>query len=316
MTSTFHIVLNNWRLSTLAGGSPYTTDALVAEHLDLLYNWTLQPIAQQLRMFMTPVILAEARGARILPTIVGLVSAAAQQNAHETVYLLDKLRAQIQEIVSITSHYIRKSHIAPDVFLTYIQPNLVWGLDEGDGLPASPSGAQVGIIQAFDSVLGIRRESPMGQVVLKGREYMPVPHRRFLATLDAAASIVRDFVEECAEPQMLALYNECIKAVRLWRNVHQKRGSLYLKGENTSADALGYASSGGLVGSHGMPVAPANAEQHGAAPRPAEFEAAMEERIQETVACLFPVEQVERATLDTAFQYLTAQDRERLLERR
>jgi hypothetical protein len=58
---------------------------------------------------------------------------------------------------------------------------------------------------------------------------MPGHHRRFLAALDAARGVLPGFVEAARDPQLASLFNECVRGLRTWRVVHQKRGAQYLR---------------------------------------------------------------------------------------
>ncbi|HEV3257776.1 MAG TPA: cyclic nucleotide-binding domain-containing protein [Gemmataceae bacterium] len=296
--SLYHLVLNNWRLRSRPNGGPYTNAEVAGDNLEFAYPYLLPPADQQARAFFASIIESEARGALALRTIAGLLLAVAHSNAHETVYLLDKLRAEIQDIGRVFGIYIRKQVVTADTFLTLIQPTHVWGLNEGTGPLDGASGSQAPILQALDAALGLKRQSHTGQAVLKGRQYLLPAHRRFLATLDEASAVVRTFVDESADPQMTELFNECVKGVQLWRRMHQKRGALYLKGD-TEGSAPDYASVGKTV---------TTSED-----RVRVFEDAMQERLQETTGALFPIADEGPATVENAFQYLTAADRERLL---
>jgi CRP-like cAMP-binding protein len=249
---------------------------------------------------------------------VALLPAAAREDAHQTTYLLDKLRTEIAAMSHAFATGIRKQHLKSDTFLTLIQPTHVWGLPEprprslqatdvsvssepaGTRLLDGASGSQTPIVQAIDAILGLQRRSHTGQLILKGRAYLLPQHRRFLGVLDDASPVMRGFVERAARPPLTELFNECVQGVQHWRKMHQKRGALYLRGETAGA-ASAYASVGGIVRAE----AAADPVRH--------FEEAMQQRLDETTAALFRADELRPRTVEAAFMYLTPDDRAALV---
>jgi CRP-like cAMP-binding protein len=314
----YHLVMSNWRLRSRPEGGRYTNRELAGENLELAFHYLLPPAEREERALFVSVVEAEARGAEALRVMVALLSAAAREDAHQTTYLLDRLRSEIAAISHAFATAIRKQHLKPDTFLTLIQPTHVWGLPEprprslpatdasrssepsGTRLLDGASGSQTPIVQAIDAILGLQRRSQTGQLILKGRAYLLPRHRRFLAVLDDASQVVRSFVERAARPPLTELFNECVQGVQHWRKMHQKRGGLYLRG-GTAEAASGYASVGGTV----RPEAAADPARH--------FEEAMQQRLDETTAALFRADELRPHTVEAAFMYLTPDDRTALV---
>jgi CRP-like cAMP-binding protein len=316
--SLYHFVLSNWRLRSRPEGGRYTNGELAGENLELAFHYLQPPADREERAMFISIVESEARGAEALRAVVALLSAAAREDAHQTTYLLDKLRTEIAAISHAFATGIRKQHLKSDTFLTLIQPTHVWGLPEprprslqatdvpgsseppGTRLLDGASGSQAPTMQAIDAILGLQRRSHTGQLVLKGRAYLLPKHRRFLGVLDDASQVVRGFVERAAQPPLTELFNECVRGVRHWRKMHQKRGALYLRGETVRA-ASAYASVAGLVRAE----AAADPVRH--------FEEAMQQRLDETTAALFRADELRPNTVAAAFMYLTPDDRTALV---
>jgi CRP-like cAMP-binding protein len=316
--SLYHFVLSNWRLRSRPEGGRYANGELAGENLELAFHYLQPPADREERAMFISIVESEARGAEALRAIVALLSAAAREDVHQTTYLLDKLRTEIAAMSHVFATRIRKQHLKSDTFLTLIQPTHVWGLPEARprGLPATDvpgsrepagtrpldgaSGSQTPTRQAIDTILGLQRGSPTGQLILKSRAYLLPEHRRFLGALDDASQVVRGFVERAARPPMTELFNECVQSVQRWRKMHQKRGALYLRGETAEA-ASGYTSVSGAV----RPEAAADPAHH--------FEEAMQQRLDETTAALFGADEMRPHTVEAAFMYLTPDDRTALL---
>jgi hypothetical protein len=316
--SLYFFVLSNWRLRSRPDGGRYANGELAGENLELGFHYLLPPADREERAMFMSIVEVEARGAEALRAIVALLFAAAREDAHQTAYLLDKLRSEIGAMSHVFATAIRKQHLKSDTFLTLIQPTHVWGLPEprprsfeasdvsGSGAPAGTrlvdgaSGSQTPTIQAIDAILGLQRQSDTGQLILKGRAYLLPEHRRFLGALDDASHVVRDFVERSAQPRLAELFNECVEGIQRWRKMHQKRGALYLRGETAGA-ASTYASVAGTVRAEAL----ADPAGH--------FEQAMQQRLDETTAVLFRSDELQPHTVEAALMYLTDDDRAALL---
>jgi CRP-like cAMP-binding protein len=283
----FHMVIANWRLATLTPGGTYAPAALRAGAASIspLCSWLRPPEEHHLTATIRSVVITEAVGAEIMTAVVRLVGAAARRDVQETAFLLDKLRSLIGDVANVLAQYMRPQQIAPEVFLSVIQPHFLWGLQQLDGA----SGAQTPTVQLLDSAFGVRRESPIGQTIHHSRHFMLPAHRRVFEAVDAAGPLVRSFVAQHTDEDTLALWNDCLKGLLNWRRTHQKRGAMYLRA-GTSA----YRSVSGVVA------------QQDVESRATAYEAAMDEHVRETDAALVPRE--EGSAPRYAFRFLSAAD--------
>ena len=109
-------------------------------------------------------------------------------------------------------------------FLTgWPEPGLIYeGVDEEPRMFVGGSAAQSSLIQAFDAGLRVPHEHPSTGGFLRAmRDYMPRPHRRFLAGLEAGPS-VHDYVatRRAQRPQLAEAYNGCVRALSDLRAKH------------------------------------------------------------------------------------------------
>ncbi|TAK19596.1 MAG: hypothetical protein EPO40_33840 [Myxococcaceae bacterium] len=264
----YHMVIANWRLPGFTPGTAYSPATLRAEieRTTTMHSWLQGPMDGHLAATLRCLLLTEVAGAEMLPAVMRLGDAALRRDAKETVALLHTLRAGIAEVSGVLGRYMRPQRIAPEAFLSVIQPHFGWGLQQ-DGLRLDgASGAQTATIQLLDAAFGVRRESAVGAMAMQARAYLPAAQRALLELVDRRAPSVRAFVVEVVGPEATALWNDCLASLHQWRRAHQKRGAMYLRTENAS-----YHSVSGIV-----------AKQDSRS-RAAAFERAMEEHVQETI---------------------------------
>lgn len=292
----YHMVLANWRIAAIPEGGSYSIGDLLRSYPSALlqFSWLNAPAAGDLAATLRCVIATEAIGADILPSAVRLASAAIRRDVQETTFLLDKLRTLIDEVGGALRHYMRPQQISPQAFLSVIQPHFLWGLaHEGERLDGA-SGAQTPTIQLLDSTFGVPRTSELGATILSSRSLLPPSHRRLLDAMDRVGPIVRSFIASGADPDTVALWNDCLKGLLGFRRAHQRRGAMYLR-----AGSANYRSVSGTV-----------AEDDGEA-RAIAYEAAMDEHVRETLSVIVPQEAA--VTAQYAFRFLSEEDLERML---
>lgn len=295
----YSMVLCNWRLPGRAGGH-YLNQEIESDRLVIAHPWLRGSAADELHCFLMTAVETEARGALAVRTIVDLVQAVEADSLPEVLYLLDRLLAELDALSRPFRNNIQRKKMSPDSFLTLIQPATIWGLPEGPGLPPleGASGPQVGSVQCIDALLGAGHERPISKAILHTRRYLPARHRRFIADVEAAVPAVRAFLEKTHDPQARTLFNRCVEGIVGWRRIHEKRGAMYLRGDQAGEGA--YASTGGVV---------ALADE-----RVRVFEQAMVARQEEVLAAALPVADLSADDeLAHALPDLTADDRDALL---
>ncbi len=288
----YSMVLANWDLEGVEGGQTYDVERLTGEAIRPAILWLRPPKDEALRSFLRTPIETEARGAAVIRTAVDLVRTSARRDTHAATGLFERLHGELAEMARPFRDNIRKQLFTADDFLTLIQPTTLWGLDEGEGPVEGASGPQVGVLQVVDALLGTGSGSPMGRAVQHTRRYLPARHRRFLEAFDAAAPVVREWVQAARDRALTALFNACLSSMKAWRLVHQKRGAMYLKSD-TPGLVQAYTSTGGVVSLEDERIR--------------RFEAAMQERVGETTVAVLP-SPVEDPLPERPFRYLTPDD--------
>jgi indoleamine 2,3-dioxygenase len=91
------------------------------------------------------------------------------------------------------------------------------------------TGAQSGIIPSLDGFLGVgHKEDPLKAYLMEMRQYMPPQHRFFLEATEAGPS-TRDFVSaNLTEPNLEAVYNQCVEWVEKFRTKHLEYAVSYI----------------------------------------------------------------------------------------
>lgn len=237
------MVLCNWRFRDSTPRSVYVPSEL-DDTLDLGISWLLPPERDELHAFVMTALLTEAAGVKAIHTALGLVSAARDRDIIRTRFLFDRLEDEIDAMARPFRLLIQKKRLRPDSFLMLVQPTTIWGLDEGDGPLEGASGPQVGSLQVIDALLGVPRSGPMAQAILHSRKYLLPSQRSFLEAFEREAPAVLELVDASGDPMLRARHAGCVEVLRGWRQMHQKRGALYLRGESST---LPYTSTGGVV---------------------------------------------------------------------
>lgn len=111
------------------------------------------------------------------------------------------------------------------------------------------TGAQSGIIPSLDGFLGVgHKEDPLKAYLMEMRQYMPPQHRFFLEATEAGP-LTRDFVAaNVAEPNLEAIYNQCVEWVEKFRTKHLEYAVSYIANQ-----AQRDASNPSQVGTGGTP---------------------------------------------------------------
>ncbi len=241
-------------------------------NLRLAHGWLCPPLDSALEVFVLTFVETEARGVAVVRQSVDRIRSVADGDARKVLNSLESLDAAIEAMNHVFYKNIRAKVIDPAAWNAYIKPIHGWGLDAGDGPLEGASGLQLGSIQCADAALGIDNQTFLARAAVASRTYMPEPHRRFLAAMEAVRPLVPRFVRERADPLLTRRYNECVESLRAWRQAHQRRGALYLRG----------GGAGPMGGTTGLAIV--GGEHAGET-----FDSMMQERIDETVKARLPV---------------------------
>jgi CRP-like cAMP-binding protein len=299
--SLWAMVLCNWSLVGVPPGSAYDPLALDRETLRVHYGWVPEAARGHLERFVLTFVLLEARGAAVLRAIVDAVEATAREDVQETAYVLDKLSAAIEAFSEPLVSTIRRPLVEPQIFIDFLQPSWAWDAEGVGDLQGGPSGLQLGTLHAMDAALSIRGDGEFDASRRAALVYLPERHRRFLRVLEDATPLLRQFVVASNDAPLKWRFNDCVRALRVFRVIHMKRGSHYLRAGKESGE--GRVTTGLALEGRGDPVV-------------AEFERFMSERIADTTAATVdaPAQGAEQATLETALRFLRPDEIELLLD--
>jgi CRP-like cAMP-binding protein len=312
--SAWSLHLTNWRADGIPGGARYEPEVLRMERLGLMVQWLPPPYDEQLRHFSLIFVLTEARGAAVVSGCVRAVVTAERQDSDAVGRALEEVGAGLEAARREMTSYLRAPHVEPDDWLEMVQPTMPWGAVTEDGEVSGPNGLQVPTIQCADAALGVGGSSLLASSSAEARRYMPPGHRRFLSVMDRSAPVLRDFVRRSNDDGLRWIYNDCLKALRSWRIVHQKRGAQYLRGSTGAqtrvSTGLGIPTRAG-EGGHSSAIRSSPGD-HDAVEF---FESTMARRVSETVDAMLPgrPREGEAAYEEEAFSLLDAQQRRRLL---
>jgi hypothetical protein len=190
-------------------------------------------------------IETEARGTHAITAVCHAIEAALANDTLRLHHHLEQLEHHLGEMAQPFKRYIQRKRIAPQSFMTLIQPTTIWNLDEGNGPLEGASGPQVGAFQVVDALLDVGHESAMGHAILRSRAYMPWWHRAFIDAVEQLAPAVRRAVVAARCPALSRQFDACAHAMLAWRRMHRQRGAFYLHAEG--AEVPGYASTGHVV---------------------------------------------------------------------
>lgn len=143
--------------------------------------------------------------------------------------------------------YIYYNRVRPYIFGWKNNPALPSGLiyegvDEYAGKPQQfrgETGAQSSIIPSLDAALGIAHANDvLLEYLLEMREYMPRPHRAFIAQIEGGASIRNFVIKHRADaPALRDVYNECVSLVERFRRRHLEYAATYIHNQAQRAAA-------------------------------------------------------------------------------
>lgn len=226
--------ISNWRMKGRRGGDGYRNDEVTMENLQIAHSWFPSPMHEQLERWVLIFTVMEARGAPVIRDLVALIEAAAREDVPASIDLFRSVSANLSRMMKVFHREIRFRNLDKNLWREWVQPTFIWGLESGSGERLEgASGLQLGAVQCVDIALGVEGESAMGKAVIESRKYMPKPHRLFLAALDGARNVVRDFVIRSRSDELERQYNDCIGIMARFRTSHQARGAAYIRGDDS-----------------------------------------------------------------------------------
>lgn len=139
---------------------------------------------------------------------------------------------------------------APGVFYTRVRPWLAGWPEPGivyEGVSAEPlrltggSAAQSTLIQAFDAALGLRHgEESTGPFLAAMRDYMPAPHRAFLAALDAGPDLRAHVLARRTEmPALARAHDAALTELAELRREHMAMAARFITAQSRQDSGLG-----------------------------------------------------------------------------
>lgn len=181
--------------------------------------------------YLVPV-LVELEGGRLPSLLLKATEDALGGDAGDLLGALNEATGSLKRMQSQMSQLHEQCNAS--LFWRQIRPFLAGGKDSGgwtymlrDGTVGrrqciGGSAAQSSTVPAIDALLGVRHKS-MGDdpsVFAEMREYMPGPHRAFLAELEKLPSL-GDFVRgQGMDAECIEAYNSTLSELAMWRSRH------------------------------------------------------------------------------------------------
>ncbi len=207
----------------------------------------------------------EMRAAPAVSKLLELQDAVGREEKEEVRKLLEVVASSLEAMNRTMDRM--PEHCDPYIYFNRVRP-YIHGWRDHPGLPEGvvyegvaeygskpqtfrgETGAQRGIIPAFDAVLGIEHESDrLRDYLMEMRTYMPPRHRAFVEHLESGSSL-REFA--LAEGGLVKeLYNVCIEGVGHFRSTHLRFAASYIHSQ-VSKDAANPSD----VGTGGTPFMP------------------------------------------------------------
>ncbi|KAF4955748.1 hypothetical protein FGADI_4319 [Fusarium gaditjirri] len=250
----------------------------VLEQINTLVSFTG---SQEESAFFSVSVAIERHGSPLIQTLLHAMAAAEAGNEKQlTAYLLEA-RITIDSITSILPQLYNRC--SPSFFYNTLRPFLEGTQDlKSAGLPhgvffetknggsyqkfRGPSNAQSSLFCFIDIALGIEHND--NSFLTEMRQYMPAPHRDFLARAEVMAN-VRQFVSANSDASQLQdAYEACVLALARFRQIHIRLVAKYIVIPSAGRKTAGEASRGNGLSSE--PVSIAGAQGTGGT-KPVEF---------------------------------------------
>lgn len=226
---------------------------IAAGNLTLLHNF-LGGMDEE--WFVTLHIEIEAKAGQALTVLQPAQQAVLNNDPTTLITHLETVGDTLQVMFDILGHmtercdpYIYYHRVRPFMFgwkdnATLPDGVLYEGVAAYGGKPVQlrgETGAQSGIVPAFDAALGIHHErDEMRIYLMEMREYMPPRDRAFVETLEAGPSI-RDYVaaQKQSAPALRNAYNYAIEKLTQFRTRHIEYAARYILKPAQTTEAVG-----------------------------------------------------------------------------
>lgn len=262
------IMLMNFQVDGQVPGANLLIDKLQFQDLILAHNWVCKEFQGQLEHWIKIFIMTEVVGTTANKACMDILNAMIENDKEMLANALDLLYEGILGITTVFNREVRGQKLNMAQWREHIQPSFVWGLMDtpSQSLLEGVSGLQIGCIQLMDLVLGLEMESTMGKAMLTSRKYLPKHSRDFLEAIEPYRNKLKAFLKRKDDKALNAKYNLCIDALESYRVSHKQRGKAYIKGDGSPRS----------ITTTGLSV-------QNSFEAIKQFDADMEERIQETV---------------------------------
>ncbi len=183
----------------------------------------------------------EARAAGALRALPDLLDAADEGDADG---LKKGLRAVQEALLAMNETMLRMPEACdPYIYYTRVRP-YIFGTKSNPAVPEGvvyegcfndepqffrgETGAQSGIVPAFDALLGVSHEAdPLKEYLLEMRRYMVPAHRQLVEAIEERSTL-RDRVRATTDADLRALYNACVHELFRFRAKHLEYAATYI----------------------------------------------------------------------------------------
>jgi indoleamine 2,3-dioxygenase len=178
---------------------------------------------------------------------IPLMMRAAEAENEDTASLISGLQTVSNTLHAMMATFNRMpEHCHPQVYYHEVRP-YIFGFDDViyedvekfGGKPQSfrgETGAQSSVIPALIRVLGLSHENTeLTQHLQVMLDYMPVPHREFLAEIQP----IRPLVERTASAPLREVYNHTLEQLLAFRQMHLRFAASYIANQSAHSQGTG-----------------------------------------------------------------------------
>jgi hypothetical protein len=227
----YTMVTDNWKHINIKENQEYSSEDIEEGKIEVIHTWLTKPADKELKSFIMAALGMEAQGTQVLRGTKMIYNGILKDKVEDVLKGMELIEDSVEKIIIFFNNSIKKSLISTNGFLKYIQPTMIWLIDDIEGA----NGTQCCTIQALDSIFGVDRNSTIGKMILRSRVYMLPKHVKLLNSLDESSHILRGYVKKVNNNDLTNSYNKILKRMIVWRISHKNRGANYMKPDNTKA---------------------------------------------------------------------------------